>query len=264
MAWLAGIKLAAGANNFGTNPVDFMSNDSTNASTPFERPACMVTLGLLPPYTPEDIEKAYLAKIKIIRPDLGGDREAFYAVQNAYVQAKEYVKFRGDRRGWIAKRMDEYLAVQEVIEQLNRFGAVVESDSLDWLEKSFGDFAELSESVHGVTLNGAANGDDAIEYMVAHHPQLVELERLDLAGSVVSDAAVRQLGVFRHLSKLDLSRTPITWEALSIVEWLPELEEVIVEGTGLKWLTRRRLAAQLRKNRQSAAAIRAVHPTMVR
>jgi hypothetical protein len=224
----------------------------------------MVTLGLLPPYTPEDIERAYLTKLKQIRPDLGGDRQAFYDVQNAYMQAKEYVKFRGDRRGWIAKRMDEYLAVQEVIEQLKRYGAEVETDALDWLEKSFGDFAELSETVNAVRLNGAANGDEAVEYMVSHHPQLMELRRLDLAGSVVSDATVRQLSVFRRLTELDLSRTPITWEALHIVHWLPELETVRVEGTGLSWLTRRRLAAQLRKNRQSASAIRTLHPTAVR
>jgi hypothetical protein len=241
-----------------------MSTDSANSTTTIPRPACMVTLGLLPPYTPEDIEKAYLSKIKEIRPDLGGDREAFYAVQNAYMQAKEYVKFRGDRRGWIAKKMDEYVAVQEVMQQLKQFGAQVESDSLDWLEKSFGDFAELSETVHGIRLQGAANGDEVIEFLVSHHPQLMELRRLDLAGSVVSDAAVRQISVFRRLSELDLSRTPITWEALSIVEWLPELETVNVEGTGLKWLTRRRLASQLRKNHQAAATMRAVHPTTVR
>jgi hypothetical protein len=230
----------------------------------YDRPACMVTLGLLPPYTAEDVERAYLGKIKSIRPDLGGDRSAFYDVQNAYMQAKEYVKFRGDRRGWIAKRMDEYLAVQEVIERLQRFGADVQTDALDWLEKSFGDFAELSETVNAVRLNGAANGDEVIDYLVSHHPQLIELRRLDLAGSVVSDASVRQLSVFRRLTELDLSRTPITWEALHIVRWLPELETVHVEGTGLKWLTRHRLAAQLRDNRRSAAAIRALHPTAVR
>ncbi len=224
----------------------------------------MATLGLLPPYTAEDVEKAYLSKLKEIRPDLGGDRQAFYDVQNAYMQAKEYVKFRGDRRGWIAKRMDEYLEVQDVIEQLKRFGAEIETDTLDWLQKSFGDFAELSESVIAIRLNGAANGDEVIDYMVSHHEQLIELRRLDLAGSVVSDTAVRQLSVFRRLAELDLSRTPITWQALHIVHWLPELESVRVEGTGLNWLNRRRLAAKLRQNRRSAAAIRAIHPTVVR
>jgi hypothetical protein len=230
----------------------------------YHRPACMVSLGLLPPYTAEDVEKAYLFKLKEIRPDLGGDREAFYEVQNAYIQAKEYVKFRGDRRGWIAKRMDEYLAVQEVIDQLKRFGAEVETDALDWLEKSFGDFAELSETIYGIRLHRAANGDAVIEYLVSHHPQLMELRRLDLAGSAVSDSAVRQLSVFRRLAELDLSRTPVTWEALHVAQWLPELETMRVDGTSVGWFARRRLARQLRKNRQSAAAIRTLHPTAVR
>jgi hypothetical protein len=224
----------------------------------------MVTLGLLPPYTADDVERAYLAKIKEIRPDLGGDREAFYDVQNAYMQAKEYVRFRGDRRGWIAKRMDEYLAVQEVIERLQQFGAQIETDSVDWLEKSFGDFAELSESVYGITLKGAANGDEVLEYIVSQRDKLLELRKLDLEGSTISDSTVRQLSVFRRLAELNLNHTPITWQALHIVEWLPELDTVHVEGTGLKWLTKRRLAALLRRNRKAAAAIRAVHPTSVR
>jgi hypothetical protein len=221
----------------------------------------MATLGLLPPYTAEDVEKAYLAKIKDIRPDLGGDREAFYAVQKAYMAAKEYVKFRGDRRGWIATRMDDYLAVQEVIERLRQFGAVVETNSVGWLQKSFGDFADLTENVTGIRLNDATNGDEFIEYLVSQHQRLLELWCLDLAGCVVSDAAVRQLGVFRRLTELNLNRTPITWEALHVVKWLPELDTVHVEGTGLKWLTRQKLALQLRRKRKATAAIRAVHPT---
>ena len=102
------------------------------------------------------------------------------------------------------------------------------------------------------------------EYMVRHHEQLIMLRRLNLTGSVVSDAAIRQLTAFRRLTELDLSRTPVTWEALHIAQWLPELVTVCVEGTGIKWLTKRRLEAQLRRNRQSAAAIRATHPTFVR
>src|SRR5205814_9518791 len=95
-----------------------------------ERPPFMVTLGLMPPYMAEDIEKAYLARVKDIRPDLGGDPKPFYEVQTAYMQAKEYVKFRGDRRGWIAKRMEEYLGVQETMEGIKKFGGEVETNSL--------------------------------------------------------------------------------------------------------------------------------------
>jgi hypothetical protein len=229
-----------------------------------DRPPCMVTLGLMPPYMAEDIEKAYLARIKDIRPDLGGDPQPFYEVQNAYMQAKEYLKFRGDRRGWIAKRMDEYLATQEVTEQIKAFGAEVETNFVDWLQKSFGEFAELTENILAIRLHNAANGDEFVDYLVNHRNQLLSLERLDLTGCKISDAAVRQLSVFRRLQVLDLSRTPITWQALHIVEWLPELYQLNIEGTGINWFTRRKLAAQLRRNRQAAETIRATHPTTVR
>src|SRR5689334_9913557 len=117
-----------------------------------DRPPFMVKLGLMPPYMAEDVEKAYLARLKEIRPDLGGDPQPFYDVQIAYMQAKEYVKFRGDRRGWIAKQLDAYMGVQEVIDHLRKVGAAVETSSLDWLEKSFGDFAELTESILAIRL----------------------------------------------------------------------------------------------------------------
>src|SRR4051812_40790419 len=147
-----------------------------------ERPPCMVTLGLMPPYMAEDIEKAYLARVKDIRPDLGGDPKPFYEVQTAYMQAKEYVKFRGDRRGWIARRMEEYLGVQETIEGIKRFGGQVETNLMDWLQKSFGDFAELTESILAIRLNDSAHGEEFIEYLVSQRDRLLELRRLDLTG----------------------------------------------------------------------------------
>ncbi len=73
-----------------------MPDAPANSAKEVERPPFMVKLGLLPPYMPEDVEKAYLARIKDIRPDLGGDPKPFYEVQTAYMQAKEYLKFRGD------------------------------------------------------------------------------------------------------------------------------------------------------------------------
>ena len=241
-----------------------MSADHLRPANEIERPPFMVTLGLMPPYMAEDIEKAYLARVKDIRPDLGGDPKPFYEVQTAYMQAKEYVKFRGDRRGWIAKRMEEYLGVQETIEGLKKFGAQVDTTALDWLQKSFGDFAELTESILGIRLNDSAHGEEFIEYLVSQHDKLLELRKLDLTGCAITDASVRQLSVFRRLQDLNLSRTPITWEALHIVQWLPELEEVNVQNTSLGWLTRRKLASQLRQKRKAAATLRAVHPLAVR
>lgn len=224
----------------------------------------MVVLGLLPPYMPEDVEKAYLSRVKDIRPDLGGDPKPFYELQNAYAQAKEYLKFRGDRRGWIAKRMEEYLGVQEVVAGLKEFGADVETTALDWLQKSFGDFADLTESVVGIRLHDSAHGEEFVEFLVGQHEKLLELRRIDLTGCAITDAAVRQLSVFRRLQELNLSRTPITWEALHVVQFLPELNEVNVQNTSLGWLTRRKLASQLKQKRKAAATLKAVHPTAVR
>ena len=92
----------------------------------------------------------------------------------------------------------------------------------------------------------------------------MELEWLDLAGTNLTDGAVRQLGVLRSLRSIDLSRTPITWQALHIVEWLPELEKLHIEGTGINWFTRRKLAAKLKQKRKQAATLRALHPASVR
>jgi hypothetical protein len=160
--------------------------------------------------------------------------------------------------------MDEYLSTQEVITQLKVFGAEVETNFLDWLKKSFGELAELTENYLAIRLNNAPNGDEYIDFLVSHREQLLSLQRLDLAGCTVSDDRVRQLSVFRRLQELNLSRTPVSWQSIHIVEWLPELHVLEVEGTKLNWFTKRKLAGQLRKKRDTAQALRAIHPTTVR
>ena len=110
------------------------------------------------------------------------------------------------------------------------------------------------------------DGDDrrALARRPGQHDRLLELRRLDLAGCRISDDSVRQLSVFRRLAHLDLSNTPITWEALHLIHWLPELESLNIEGTAVKWWTRRMLRAQMWRKRQLAAAARAMHPTQLR
>ena len=46
-----------------------MSPDHLRPANEIERPPFMITLGLMPPYMAEDIEKAYLARVKDIRHD---------------------------------------------------------------------------------------------------------------------------------------------------------------------------------------------------
>ena len=185
------------------------------------RPDFMVALGLSPPYSPDDVKFAYLTKVKEAHPDKGGTVEEFNALQEAYDQAKQYVEFRGDRRGWIAAKMDHYLAVQQATESLEELGAEVESDAKDWLEKSFGDFAQLTESIVSVRLVDSENGDRLISAMLENREHLGSLNRLELPGCKVSDSSVLALGVFSQLEHLDLSRTPVTGDALGILEEIP-------------------------------------------
>lgn len=229
-----------------------------------DRPDCMAILGLMPPYSAEDVKHAYLAKVKQFHPDNDGTRADFDKLQEAYEQAQLYVIFRGDRRGWIARRLEEYLATEEVIKRIREFGAEVETRSVEWLEKSFGDFAELTESIIGVRLTGADNGDELLHYMVGQYDRMLELRRLELPSCKVSDGSVLQLSVFRRLAQLDLSNTPVTWKGLEVIHWLPDLESIEVDATAINWWSRRKLKAEIRKKRKLAATAKATHPTRLR
>jgi hypothetical protein len=57
----------------------------------------MVTLGLLPPYTREDVQAAYREKAKTTHPDSGGSAIDFKKLHEAYEQAQEYLKFHLNR-----------------------------------------------------------------------------------------------------------------------------------------------------------------------
>src|SRR5262245_21412688 len=95
------------------------------------RPAFALVLGLLPPYTMEDVKRAYRDKVKDANPDRGGDRNDFDRIQKAFEEAGAYLKFRSDRREWIAARMEEYVSIGKLIEKLQRLGAEVDSTTLD-------------------------------------------------------------------------------------------------------------------------------------
>ena len=58
----------------------------------------MVTLGLLPPYSAEDIKAAYFEKARAAHPDLGGTAQDFIRLQDAYQKAVEYAGLRASRQ----------------------------------------------------------------------------------------------------------------------------------------------------------------------
>ncbi|HCK40118.1 MAG: hypothetical protein CMJ72_02690 [Planctomycetaceae bacterium] len=211
------------------------------------RPDFMVLLGLAPPYALEDVKAAYLVRAKELHPDRGGSPEEFDALQKAFEQAKKYLDFRSDRRGWIANQMTSYLGTQEMIERLEQFGAEVTSDAIDWLKKSFGDFAQLTENVISIRLEGSTQAEEMIRYMVEQQSELGSLTRLELPNCKISDAAVLELEAFQQLLHIDLSGTPVGKDATWIVDSILGLETLDLRGTRVGWWMRRKVRSVLQQ-----------------
>ncbi|HEX6961630.1 MAG TPA: J domain-containing protein [Lacipirellula sp.] len=211
------------------------------------RPDFMVTLGLMPPYAIEDVKQAYRDKVKDAHPDRGGSIAAFNEIQQAFEQATAYLEFRGDRRSWIAAKMGRYAELQRAIERLERMGATVTTFAPAWLEQSFGDFAQLTETVKTVRLEGPADGDALIAALIADLPSFRELESLALPKCRVSDQSVLRLAPLQQLKQLDLSETPVTALVLDLIDQIESLETLNLEGTNVGWLAKRGARARLRR-----------------
>jgi hypothetical protein len=210
---------------------------ATESSQPddSERPDFMVTLGLLPPYTLEDVRTAYRAKVLIAHPDRGGEAAAFHKLQEAYDRALQYVQFRSDRRRWVAAWVEPYLRQEEVTEEVRRLGGQVQVDQIDWMKRSFGDFFTLFDQLRGIRLRGLADGDRFLHYLAEHRPALPYLIHLDLAGSRVSDEGVLRLGKFELLRRLNLAGTAVSRKGLQVLKSLPNLEWLNLAGTSVGW-----------------------------
>jgi hypothetical protein len=221
------------------------------------RPSCdtgplefMVTLGLLPPYSLDDVKSAYRVKALETHPDRGGTMSEFLKVQEAYERALEYVGYCGDRRQWIADHVDFYVRQSEAAAEVQRLGGQVEFEEIDWMRQSVGDFAWLIERLRVIRLANTA-ADDAFLTFLAEEPlRTPYLLGLDLAGTRISDKGLQALTGLGLLQRLDLSRTRVTGRALlATVDALPALEEVGLAGASIGWLPRLRLHAALRRRK---------------
>ena len=205
-------------------------------------------LGVLPPYNVEDIKQAYWRRVKKLHPDHGGDVEDFRALQEAYEQAKLYVDFHGDKRAWIAKHVLKYKAHEKLLATLKEFKAEATTETVAWMQKSVGDFAELTRSIVAVSLTDSQQGDALIDVLTREHESLRQLTKLTLAGCKLANASVLQLSVFKNLQRLDLSRSRVSNEAMLITDKLPMLVSLKLNGTAVGWWTRRKVQKQLRRN----------------
>lgn len=206
-----------------------------------QRPPFMAILGLLPPYTLEDIQAAYREKVKLAHPDRGGTAADFQTLHEAFERAQHYVKFHVDRRRWLAARVERYVEQEAVENEVRRLGGVVEVHQIDWIKQSFGDFAVVTEMLRGIRLRGLADGDAFLTYLAKHATALAYLLWLDVSGSTISDDAVLRLQTITSLQSLDLSNTPISTKALKVVRGLSSLEWLNLGGTTISWWARWRL-----------------------
>jgi hypothetical protein len=211
---------------------------------PQERPEFMATLGLLPPYSPEDVRMAYRTKALLAHPDRGGSASEFVKLHEAYERAREYAAFYASRRQWLGVQVEHYLRQEDVVAEVRRLGGQVELETLGWLHRWIGeDFAAVTERLRGVRLRGLADGDAALNYLAAHKPALQYLASLDLAGTRLSDEALLRLGGLEVLRRLDLAGTPVSGRGLRVLRALPELEWLNLGGTSVglwgRWRLRR-------------------------
>jgi len=209
---------------------------------PAERPDCMVRLGLMPPYTVEDVMHAYRARAKTAHPDAGGDVADFVQLHEAFEQAKQYIEFRGNRLGWLSAMIAGYAAQEEVIEEIVRRGGRVDVEEVDWLHNSFGDdFAQVADKLVGVHLNDPSIGDETLEYLGSQRAVLKHVRDLDLSGSGISDDGIVQLKRLPVLRRLNLRKTRVSARGVSVLCELRSLTRLEIERTAAGWLQRRRL-----------------------
>ncbi len=210
----------------------------------------MILLGLNPPYAAEDVQAAYLDKAKSAHPDRGGSAAEFDTLHQAYEQAKQFLEFRSDRRGWIARAMDSYLLVEELVTRLEALGAEVTTNANEWLKRSFGEFSQLTETITAIRLANAP-AEPLIQELKANQKLLVGLQTLELPGCNLTDADVIHLKPLTQLRQLDLSNTPVSNDALMVVDWLTALETLVTDGTNISWFANWRVQRKLAKRRES-------------
>jgi hypothetical protein len=206
---------------------------------PDARPEFFAVLELAPPISVDDVKQAYLAKVKSVHPDHGGTMEDFLILQEAFTHAMEYAKFRVDRMKWLSLQVERYAAQEELVRQIEALGGEVESQSIDWIKRSFGeDFSQLLDLIVSIRLRGPQINNAVIELLVREQAALQQLHSISLIDTQVNDFGVLMLRAFQSLKRVDLSGSTITKESLYISFWLPDLQWLGLKRTRISWLSK--------------------------
>lgn len=200
------------------------------------RPRFMVHLGLLPPYSLNDVKNAYWTKARTAHPDAGGSAEEFVRLNEAYCQAKEYVRFVGDRRHWIGELTERFIRHTQCVEALKEQGAVVELHQEDWRFETMEDFAQLTEVLVGIRWSSTAAVGEFVEILRNHPGCFSSLRLLDLASSDLCDSDSIEIEKLTSLVRLDLRRTSISNRSFERLCQLPHIEDIHVKGCRVGWI----------------------------
>jgi hypothetical protein len=211
---------------------------SEQASFKSDRPEFMTLLGLLPPFTIEDVHMAYRERAKLAHPDHGGSDSDFKRLHAAYDQAMEYAKFYTSRRKWLAAQVDRYVDQEAVIHAVQQQGGEVEVEHIDWLKSSIGEeFAALCDRLRGIRARNMADGDGFLRDLSTRQAALQFLLRLDVAGSLVTDEGLKSVSGLPLVRRLDLSCTRVSRNGVAeALKTLPGLRWLNVGGTRINCL----------------------------
>lgn len=205
----------------------------------------MRKLELLPPYSEQDVKRAYREQAKHAHPDAGGSPEDFVELHDAYERALDLVTFQGSRRNWIGQRVDLFLARSQLVEQIKAAGGYCQLQPPDAYLQDYGpDFAHILCQLSAVHLTGKTVGDEMLKDLAAS-PAAAEIQFLDLSESRITDAGLGRLAELR-LGGLDLRSTRISLRGLAQLKYLHELEWLHAGKTRIGFWGRRRLRRQFR------------------
>jgi hypothetical protein len=207
------------------------------------RPACMQALGLLPPYSVEDVHRAYREQAKRAHPDAGGSTELFTALHDTYERALDLATFQDSRRDWMGQRVERHLERTRLIEEIESRGGRCRLRLPDTYLADYGpDFADMLCELITVHLTGDG-GDDAALELLANSTAAQEIQLLDLSGSRITDHGLLHLANLR-LRGLDLRNTSASMSGLTKLPRLSALEWIHLGQTKLgmwnRWQLRRK------------------------
>ncbi|MDX1962827.1 MAG: J domain-containing protein [Pirellulales bacterium] len=199
-----------------------------------QRPPFMEILGLLPPYSADDVAAAFRDKVMKAHPDRGGNAADFQKLNEAFQQANEYVAFRTSRRAWLAAQVEHYAAQEALAERLRQLGCALEMETFDWLRKSVGeDFAVVTERIDTIRCWNQPQADRVLAELTQNQPMLDHVRTLDFTRSTLSDGQLLRLQGLPLLHTLILVGTPITRAGLENLTRFPQLQRLQIGQSGV-------------------------------